>query len=148
MACSAEKEQSSIALPVTAMVAAALVASSMCPDEALAARSGGRVGGGGFRSSASRAAPRTAATSSSTTTTVSNINVYSAPPVVVAPSMGYGYGGFSFMPTFPIFMPFGGGLFQVFLLFMILGVVFNVIKGMADAAGDMKQGKKDDWGDL
>ena len=47
----------SLAVPMTAVLAAALMFSAAVPSEALAARSSGRVGGSAFRA-APRAAPR------------------------------------------------------------------------------------------
>lgn len=126
------------ALP--AMVAAILVAGAFDSNEALAAKSGGRVGGSsGFSSRRQQSAPTTVNTYSSTT-------IVAAPPVYASPGFGYGFGGFSFMPTFfmPTFFPFSG-LLSLFFFMALISVVFNVIRGVASGS---RNNKKDDWGDL
>lgn len=150
--CSASKdeESSSIALPLASLVAVALLTSSFTPDEAWAGRSGGRVGGGGggrgaaMRSAPARSAPAPSMTQSRT------YNSYTAPTVIVAPSMGYGYGG-GFMPIMPSF-GFGffplGGFLQIFLVLAVVSVVFSAISGAASKLGGKKDGKEDEWGDL
>jgi uncharacterized membrane protein len=159
--CQAESEKISpinkMALPLASMVTACVLASAFLPMDADAGqRSGGRVGGGfSSRSAAPRAAaPRAAAQSAPRVT-----NVYSAPSVIVASPYGYGGGmgmgmgmggGFGFMPTFmPI--PIFGGVFQLFFVVMIAGVMFNVVKGFmgSSSSTSKKEEKKDDtWGDL
>jgi uncharacterized membrane protein len=152
--CQAESEKISpvnkMALPLASMVTACVLASAFLPMDALAAqRSGGRVGGG---FSGRSAAPRAAAQSAPRVT-----NVYSAPSVIVASPYGYGGGmgmgmgmggGFGFMPTFmPI--PIFGGVFQLFFVVMIAGVMFNVVKGFMGSSSKTEEKKKDDtWGDL
>jgi hypothetical protein len=71
-----------------------------------------------------------------------------APPVYSPFGFGgFGYGGFSFMPVVPI--PFFGGLLQFMFLFLIVGFVFNVIKGAIGAASNSgNKSKSQDWDDL
>ncbi len=78
-----------------------------------------------------------------------------APPVVVRGGFGYspfGFGGFG-MPFFAPVPFFGGGLFQIFFLLMVAGVVANVVRGiMSGMSGggsrDGKRGNEDSWDEL
>eukprot|EP00195_Chlamydomonas_chlamydogama_P013807 CAMPEP_0202898704 /NCGR_PEP_ID=MMETSP1392-20130828/7155_1 /ASSEMBLY_ACC=CAM_ASM_000868 /TAXON_ID=225041 /ORGANISM="Chlamydomonas chlamydogama, Strain SAG 11-48b" /LENGTH=176 /DNA_ID=CAMNT_0049584707 /DNA_START=81 /DNA_END=611 /DNA_ORIENTATION=- len=136
-----------VALPLASMVAAALVAGAVVPDEALAAKSSGRVSGSsGFSSrKVQKAAP-------STSTTVNNTTVVMAPPVYSPPMFSpFGFspfGGFSIMPTFVMPVPFLGGILQFMFLAMIASVIFGVIRGIASSASSSQKKKDDGWGDL
>ena len=60
VSCQSQQDEhihKAIALPLASMVAAALLAGSFCPEEALAARSGGRSGGSSFSARKSYSAP-------------------------------------------------------------------------------------------
>ncbi|KAG1663223.1 hypothetical protein FOA52_011316 [Chlamydomonas sp. UWO 241] len=141
-----------VGLPL--LVAATLLSSAILPDYAFAGRSGGRAGGGGGFSSRRAAPSRQAAPSSSSRMSTTN--------VVVAPSVGMGYGGFSpfgFSPFggygmgYGMGVPIFGGLFQIFFLAMIVSVVFSVIRSFASTLSppggkDDKNKKDDDWGNL
>jgi uncharacterized membrane protein len=133
-----------LAMPVAAAVTASAIISAVqlaAPGEALAARSGGRAGASSF--SARRAAPSRAAASRSPV-----VNNYSSTTIVAAPPVyspfgfggGFGFGGFRIMPIIPI--PFFGGLLQLMFLMLIVGVVFNVVKG---AIGGSSKSKNQDW---
>lgn len=115
------------ALPLAAMLGAAMLFAGT-PDEALAARSGGRVGGsGGFSRRAPAPAPRAAPR-----TTINN-NYIAAPPVIG----GWGFG----MPFFPGYgMGYGYGfglssIFNMFVLFMVISVVWSVISNFTNGGG-------------
>jgi uncharacterized membrane protein len=134
-------------MPVAAAVTASAIISAVslaAPGEALAARSGGRAGASGF--SARRAAPSRMATGRPST-----VNSYSSTTIVAAPPVfspfgyggGFGFGGFRIMPIIPI--PFFGGLLQMMFLFLIVSVVFNVVKG---AVSGGSKTKSRDWDDL
>jgi uncharacterized membrane protein len=79
------------------------------------------------------------------------MNNYSSTTIVAAPPVfspfgyggGFGFGGFRIMPIIPI--PFFGGLLQLMFLMLIVGVVFNVVKG---AVGGGNKSKNQDWDDL
>lgn len=137
-----------MAVPVAATVAASMLlgAQMVVPQEAMAARSGGRAGASSF--SARRAAPSRAAPAPQVNNYRSTNVIVAAPPVYSPFGFGgFGYGGFSFMPVVPI--PFFGGLLQFMFLFLIVGFVFNVIKGAIGAASNSgNKSKSQDWDDL
>ncbi|GIL42807.1 hypothetical protein Vafri_183 [Volvox africanus] len=156
--CQAQKPEDvgpmkAVALPLASMVAAALIAGAVLPEDVLAAssRSGGRVGGSsGFASRKSAAAPsrgvRTQAAPSVNSTTI-----VVAPAAPVYSPFGFSpFGGFGFGFGVPIFMPGSvfSGLLGLMAITLLFSVVFNVIRGIAAASS--KQAKKDDdsWGDL
>jgi uncharacterized membrane protein len=117
-------------------LALAVTATMMTPDAALAARSGGRMGGGSFRASSmsSYRAPSRSFGSSG-----SSFSSYSAPSVAtgagvttagaplrtsgffLAPMFGYGFG----MPMF-----FGGGFFNLMLVFMLISFLTNTMQNL------------------
>ncbi|GIL73185.1 hypothetical protein Vretimale_4768 [Volvox reticuliferus] len=141
-----------VALPLASMVAAALIAGAVMPEDALAAssRSGGRVGGSsGFSSRKSAAPSRSIQTQAAPS--VNSTTIVVAPAAPVYSPFGFSpFGGFGFGFGVPIFMPGSvfSGLLGLMAITLLFSVVLNVIRGIAAASS--KQAKKDDdsWGDL
>ncbi|GFH23776.1 hypothetical protein V8C86DRAFT_2604551 [Haematococcus lacustris] len=143
-----QDSESRMALPLAALVAAAMLTGSAIPSEALAAKSSGRVGGtSGFKSRKMEAA----APSQQQTTVINNTTVLAPAPVMAPPLIGgFGYGGFgySFMPSFVLPFPFMGGILQIFLVVTVVSIIFNVIKGVFAATVSASKKNDDGWGDL
>lgn len=143
--CKAQQKEEGkpVAAGVALLASSILLLNAAAPDVAEAARSSGRVGGSsGFKSK--RVETRRSNTTVMNSTTVVPAPVM-APPVYASP---FGFGGFSIMPTFVMPIPMFGGLFQFFVLMMVLGVVFSVISNVVGAASRAQKKNDDSWGDL
>jgi hypothetical protein len=75
----------------------------------------------------------------------STTTIVAAPPVYASPfgGFGYGFGGFRIMPTFVMPFPFFGGILQFMFLALMLGFVFNVVRGVMGSS--KRATKNDDW---
>ncbi|KAK3288179.1 hypothetical protein CYMTET_4335 [Cymbomonas tetramitiformis] len=136
---------------VAALVAGALLLSSVAPDAAEAARSAGRAGGRSFssRSAPARSAPQ-ATTTINRTTVVTAPSVYASPfgfsPFGFSP---FGYGGFGF--GVPIF-GFGSGIISLMLGLFMVQFLFSVVAGFLgnrdEDEAPIKRDKRNDFDDL
>eukprot|EP00798_Chlamydomonas_sp_ICE-L_P018169 gene18169-24601_t len=127
-----ESESRKVPVAIASVLAAMMMSGAFVPDEALAARSGGRAGGGNF---SSRRSSAPAARSYNTAPRVSNTTVVVGAPPVFSPfgfggyGMGMGVGGYGM--GMPMGMGYGmgfGSILQLFFVFALVSVVFNVVK--------------------
>lgn len=129
-------------------VALSLAVSSICPDEALAARSGGRMGGRSFRS-APRAAPRAARPrASSGGGGLGSGGVYVAPPLYGYGGYG-GYGGFYGGPSFfsPGLAFAAPGLFSLIFNMMLIAFAVNFLSSVVKSFKGDNDDVSDDFDD-
>jgi len=132
--CKAQQQLTTqkLALPVATALASVMLSGAFFPEEAFAASSGGRAGGSsGFSA-------RKASRQTTTTTSTTVVNNYVTPAPMYAPPVygGFGFGGFSIMPTFVVPIPFGGfgAIFGLFFTIAMLGAVFNVVRSMQESS--------------